>query len=282
MIKELKSLGRKVISALRIKIALPLLIKAWTVRRALGSQAMILHVYAVCWNEETILPYFLRYYSTFSDKIFLYDNMSNDQTLNIVKDFPKVTVIPFDTGGEFKEEIHHSIKNNVWKKSRGIADWVIINDADEFLYHPNLNEYLKDCQKRKITIPAPTGFDMISDSLPTTRGMIFDEIKFGVPNPLYDKFLIFNPNAIAEIRYSIGSHSANPIGEVKIEKSAELKMLHYKYLSYDYIEKRHMKYRLKRGELSRKQGWNIHYLDDEVTLLKKFMEIKEKAVQVVE
>ena len=44
-------------------------------------------------------------------------------------------VIPYSTGGKINDFKYLEIKNNAWKKSRGKADWVIVVDMDEFLYH---------------------------------------------------------------------------------------------------------------------------------------------------
>jgi glycosyltransferase involved in cell wall biosynthesis len=40
---------------------------------------------APCFNEERFLPYFLRHYSTFCDKIFIFDNCSTDKSKEIIK-----------------------------------------------------------------------------------------------------------------------------------------------------------------------------------------------------
>ena len=39
---------------------------------------MKIHSHILAWNEEKILPYTLDYYSTFCEKIFIYDNMSDE------------------------------------------------------------------------------------------------------------------------------------------------------------------------------------------------------------
>ncbi len=100
---------------------------------------MIVHVHVLCWNEEVLIPYFLDHYS-FADKIILYDHESDDNSLDLLSD--NVEVKTYSTGGEIRDDIWIDIKNNCWKTSRGEADFVIVCDMDEFLYHPNMRDFL--------------------------------------------------------------------------------------------------------------------------------------------
>ena len=63
--------------------------------------------YVIAWNEELMLPYYLRHYSTFCDKIIVYDNMSTDSTRMIAESYGDlVEVVPFDSGEEFNDYVH--------------------------------------------------------------------------------------------------------------------------------------------------------------------------------
>ena len=98
----------------------------------------IIHCYFLCYNEENILPHLLRYYSDFCEKVFIMDNMSTDNSHEIIKTFEKAEIIPYNSNNELRDDVYLMLKNNLWKKSRGVADYVIVGDADEFIYHPNL------------------------------------------------------------------------------------------------------------------------------------------------
>jgi hypothetical protein len=54
---------------------------------------MVIHVHILTHNEEKLLPFTLDNYSSFSDKIFIHDNMSDDSTDDIVSRYPKVEII---------------------------------------------------------------------------------------------------------------------------------------------------------------------------------------------
>lgn len=75
-------------------------------RPEISCNRLKIHAYFVCYNEEKILPFILDYYLSFCSKIFLFDNLSNDRTLEIARGYPEVKVIPFDTFGKKDNSKH--------------------------------------------------------------------------------------------------------------------------------------------------------------------------------
>ena len=75
------------------------------------------------------------------------------------------------------------------------ADWVIVGGVDEILYHKDgLNNYLRyllnETNKRIIHA---TGFDMVSNHLPSHDGNFYDDedFQYGVRNKkYYDKVFL--------------------------------------------------------------------------------------------
>ena len=98
----------------------------------------IVHAYFLCFNEEEIIPHLIKHYSTFCEKITIVDNNSTDNSVSIAKSFENVDVVTFNSDNQFNDGIQATVKNQVWKSSVGIADYVIVGDSDEFLYHPNM------------------------------------------------------------------------------------------------------------------------------------------------
>ena len=45
---------------------------------------MKIKVYAICWNEEIMAPYFLNHYQSITKDIVIYDNYSDDKTCDIL------------------------------------------------------------------------------------------------------------------------------------------------------------------------------------------------------
>lgn len=242
----------------------------------------IVHAYFLCYNEANILPHLIKHYSTFCEKITILDNNSTDNSVEIVSYFPNTEVMTFNSNNEFHDGVHVYIKNNIWKKSIGIADFVILGDTDEFLYNEDMVNFLIKSKELGVTFFIPEGYHMIGDENLTLSSddNIFEKVKEGVRTPVLDKPMMFDCNKINEINYGFGCHHANPTGDVKIFNKNDLKMLHYKFLGLDdYINKN--KIRADRlSQFNRENGFGLYYLlsvDEIITDYKSYV-IKRKKV----
>lgn len=243
---------------------------------------MIIHVYAITWNEEKVLPYFFMHYDNIADHYFIFDHDSTDNTFSMLKSHPNVTINKFEPVGDSLVLSSNNLINQFWKASKGKADWVIICDVDEHLYYSNnLRKYLQECTAKGITLVVPTGYDMVSDSFPDTITPLHETIRHGVRAPLLDKPQIFNPNEIQEINFWPGRHLAFPVGNVIKPQKNEVLLLHYKSLGFDYLNARYsvFKERMWYGDIQRKLG--IQYFWDEKRKLEEFENLKKKAVRVL-
>ena len=197
---------------------------------------MKIHAHIIAWNEERILPFTLDYYSSFCDKIIIYDNMSDDGSDKIYKKYDKVSVIKWrNPDGKYDELAQVNIRNSAYKNSRNKdVDWVIVCDCDELLYHPNLIEKLEEYKKCGVTVPKIDGHDMCSEEFPEyDGGLITDKIKVG--SETYDvmsKNIIFDPKL--DIKFGIGSHSFKAQNGT-FSDEAELMLLHYKFLGKEHV-----------------------------------------------
>ena len=197
---------------------------------------MKIHAHILAYNEEKILPFILDYYSNLCEKIFIYDNMSTDNSDEIYSKYPKVFVIKWDSKSEINEINYVNIKSNGYKQVSRDADWVIVCDCDEILYHPRLLDKLQYYKDNGVTVPKVNGHDMVSEFFPVYDGEpITDKIKTGSEvYPPFCKNIIFNPKL--DVQYGIGGHSFQCNNAV-YSNSPELKLLHYKFLSVEYVEK---------------------------------------------
>lgn len=237
---------------------------------------MIIHAYILAWNESKILPFTLDYYSKFCDKIIIFDNMSTDNSDEIYKKYSKVQVIKWNSNNEIDERNYLTIKNNVYKNSRGKADWVIVCDCDEFLYHSNLINKLEEYKRNNIDVPLICGHDMISDKFPEYDGkFITDKIKIGSERYIFlCKKIIFNP--IIDLQFGIGSHTIS--GNFKVSESEELKLLHYKLLGFDYVIERYKQLNDRLSEMNIKNKWGIHYKNPPIEYMKELLNKKYKVI----
>jgi glycosyltransferase involved in cell wall biosynthesis len=226
---------------------------------------MTIDVFTTCYNEEIILPYFIRHYKKFARNITIYDNMSTDNSLKIIKESKGINVIPFNTNSKFEESVLMHIRNNCWKNSD--ADWVIVCDTDELIYHPDILDILYETHATHIIAD---GYEMMNEKLPTTDKQIYEEIKNGYFKVDYSKPCLFKPSEIIESNFAPGSHTANPTGNVISINDSGIKLLHYKYLNRDVLIKKYKHYATRQSEEMKRKGWGNYQEWTEDVINKQF------------
>jgi hypothetical protein len=192
----------------------------------------IIHAYFICYNEATILPHLLRHYLNFCDKVCIIDNFSTDNSVNIVNSFKNTEVLSYNSNNELRDDIYIQVKNSVWKRSVGVADYVIVGDTDEFLYHEDIQSYIQKAYDNGITIFKPKGYHMVGDE---------------------DLDLRPNDNIFEKVTQGVQT-------EVKLLDDGELKMCHYKFLGInDHLYKNNIR-RQRLSEFNKQYGLGTYYL----------------------
>ena len=219
-----------------------------------------LEVFAICYNEEILLPFFIEHYKKMGAKITIYDNNSTDSSRKIILD-AGCKLFAYDTNNQIRDDIYLKIKNNCWKNSD--AEWVIVCDIDEFLeVNFDVSNY---------TIINTKGYDIVG--MPPSR--------FGVENPLYSKHIMFRRSHFKEIGYNFGCHQCKPVGNISGSKEIAT-LLHYKYISEDYMYKRKLMYQSRLSELNIKYGWGIEYQKVDMDEINKaFIDLRAKGGMVL-
>jgi hypothetical protein len=241
----------------------------------------IIHLYAISFNEGVLMPHFLKHYSDFCEKIHIYDNCSDDSTLEICRSFKNVNTIQFDTNNQIRDDIYLKIKNEAWKKSRGVADYVIICDIDELIYCNAIVDFFKISYQDGISIIKCEGYNMITDEIPILSENIIQKYPYGVRNYGYDKVLIFDPNKIEEINFDFGAHLCSPIGYIKYSASRIL-LLHYKYISLEYLQNRYKLFSSRLSSYNKKFRLGYHYSFSKFRIAKEYRGIKKESKNVLE
>ena len=239
-------------------------------------------MYTFCRDEELLLPYFFQHYN-FADKIIcFYDINSTDRSEKIIHRNKKCKSIKVDFNGKFRDDFLMYAKNSEWKESKGIADWVIVVDMDEFVYHPeNLVDYLHECEKRGNTIPKIKGYEMHSDTFPAGSSPLVRQIRFGAPSEKFNKLCVFNPNAIENINYEPGAHICHPEGNILTTRTAELMLLHYKFIGgLKYILNRWNAFGHNLSAENLKYHWSISRLDEQ-SAIDRYHYIKQRKNKVI-
>lgn len=246
---------------------------------------MIIHVYSLCYNEEEILPLYLRHYKQFTDKIIVYDNHSTDNSVKILKE-NDVDVRTFTTNNTFDDIVMLNMWNNMYKESRGVADWVVVCCIDEFLYHPNIRDVLKTYKIQGANIARVEGFNMLAEDenvyedLSKLEGQIYDTIKTGTPWEGDNKFLVFNPGV--DINYQAGCHVCSPEGWYpKFSADCVLKNLHYSLRGKEKSLQKNQAFRDRMSENNKNLNLGFHRMDDNFFLESNYYMVKNNLRKVI-
>lgn len=190
-------------------------------------------VYSIMRNEIEMVQYFLRHYEVFADRIFVWDDGSNDGTREILEAHPKVKLLPLNMDGA--DDVYYV--KYLWPQyeeiSRGYADWVICVDADEFVYHPNFIQRLNELTERGDKRIRLEGYTMYHPTFPITTGQIYEEVKVGWPDKWSQKTVLFTPNM--HMTWGPGRHQCVPTRHIPTTKNSGIHLLHFRYLSPEYF-----------------------------------------------
>jgi glycosyltransferase involved in cell wall biosynthesis len=204
--------------------------------------------------------------------------MSTDESDSIYEEYG-VKVVKWNTPDKkYNDVTLAEMKSNIYKASRGKADWVIVCDCDEYLYHPELIDKLQEYKDAGITMPKIDGHDMYSETFPEYDGELLTEkvkIGSGTYAPMC-KNIIFNP--MLDITYQPGAHS-NQTPNAIFSNKAELKLLHYKFLGKEYVLSRYNNLAEQLSDFNLKTGLSGHWTRPPM----KYMdEMKEKQFKVID
>jgi hypothetical protein len=246
---------------------------------------MNIHCYILTYDESRMIRHTINWYSGFCEKIIIYDNESPDDTVQLAKWFPNVEVKTFSTDGLFHEGKMTKIRNECWKESRD-ADYVIVCDADEFLYSKNIVQDLIELKRMGVAIPLTEGNNMVSGKFPDDYSMsITEQVKTGVRAYNFDKRIIFDPKAVRSMNFGLGSHKFAPdfykTQTINVINAPILKLLHYKWLDKEYISERHKQMVGRMSKFSRDNACGWEYEKGDAFINEAFTLLKQAAKEVI-
>ena len=131
---------------------------------------------------------------------------------------------------------------------------------------------MKESLGEGYTLLVPEGYDMYSEVYPEHDAVMLltEQVKTGIRREYYDKPIVFNPNAIVEMRFEVGAHRASPLGIVKKKEYGGIKLLHYKNLSLEHVLQRFSLYSGRLSEVNKTNCWGEHYLVEESRIRDEF------------
>jgi hypothetical protein len=210
-------------------------------------------VYTHCRNERLMMPYFLRHYCSFADRVTVFDDKSSDGTRDIVAAEPRAILRDWPGALGLDDIEFCELFPQLYAEAAGNADWVMWVDADEFIYHPDIRAALGKVGGL-YDIVRPSGWSMISEKPPGTQGQIYDELKMGInADGAYDKPCVFVPRCAPN--WTVGRHSLSvPSQELSVPS---IKLLHYRWLGVDYVRERNARNFARQSDRAKqhKLGW---------------------------
>lgn len=240
----------------------------------------LMSVFLMCFNEGKIIEFTITYYQRQFPgcKITICDNMSSDDSVKIAKRLG-CEIYSYDTDGTFNEVKLMELRNTVWKGAT--TPWVIVCDMDELLT-ANRDDIMKE-EASGTTILKTKGYEIYGNSakndLSNVRGRL-DKITEGEYSVGYSKSICFNKNKITDINFWVGSHSADPKGEVKFSEK-EYFLYHYKKLGLNYLRYAHSRSH-SRAKRSKEKGVFVatHYTDNNSKIQQEF-DRANKPIEVI-
>ena len=235
---------------------------------------MKVNIYTITWNEEILLPYFIKFYKNHFPNIdlnfIIYDNESTDKTIEIATN-NNCIIKTFSTNNTINDIEYLNIKNNCWKNSN--ADWVIIVDCDEFIdiYKQDLYKLEND----KYNMVKTLGYNMINTivDIPHTRS--------GARSIWYDKNALFMPKYIKEINYNPGCHYCEPIGYNINICTNVFKLYHFKRLSLEYYLDRIRLCRNRLSNINIAYKFGTHFLASDEEHINDFNKILQESTLII-
>ncbi len=206
---------------------------------------MTIHVFAHCRNERAIAGFFARHYSTFADRITIFDDGSTDGTLEILAQYPKVRVVHIKMDG-LDERALLELAHRTIAAHKDIDDVCMWPDMDEIIHCPNMRECISRYIASGYNVIRTMGVNMMGAPLPVDDGVsqLVDIYRTGVRAPVYSKPIIVTPDS--GVRWSCGKHALANEHELRVmpdykyyePQEWRIKLLHYRFLTPDYCRER--------------------------------------------
>ena len=160
--------------------------------------------YSIVWNEAQMLPWFLRHYSPWVEKMVMYVEPSTDGTEEILRACPQVEMRPWPHRGLDDEKFLETV-NSCYKEARGKADWVAFVDPDELLWHPRMTQVLTAAAgdifaSHGLALISSTGWPSLDDPR-----QLYEIVRTGLRQANFDKRLLHRPEL--DVEQTLGRHS---------------------------------------------------------------------------
>lgn len=256
---------------------------------------MKIDLYCLCYNEEFIIPWIIQYWDKLiSDGIdlhvYVYDNNSTDKSVEMLSQYDWITINYFTTSGQ-DDIIQAQIKNSVWYNSKGKADFVVVSDFDEIIWSNNLIEELQYMKDNGYNVLGTPWYAFCGDEMPEydENKYLHQLIKKGYKqyinhHPSYKhlgKFMLFDPNLIDSMHYSVGCHISNPTPYIKLYETDKIVEFHInKGFSENYFVSRRKIMADNLSSTNRMNGMCTEYWQPEEKTREEYRKYQKESIDI--
>lgn len=188
-------------------------------------------VYTSVRDEEYLMPFFLRHYQDYADKVIVQDCGSTDRTKEIVRDSGAELIETEPWGMDEKRRVDEAY--DMVQKSAGQCRWMACVDVDEFILG-DFDEAFQWAEQDQCDLIMNMGYTVVGADPPKDDGQQIYElycqgVQGGAEKPCIAR-------AGSKFKWSVGKHFVESRGtRVSLSK---LVLLHYRYLGVEYTKMR--------------------------------------------
>lgn len=220
--------------------------------------------YTTAYNVEELIPIVMPYVELLGyDKFIVYDNMSTDNTVELLKKYSFVEVIPWDTNGVFDDCAKRNLQIGASVYCRSLTEegedvWFTWTDFDEVIFYGydiDFKSFLNGCQSRSMNafwknmaqLVLPIGYDKNAVDKFIADGFLAHTYPGCLVNCTYAKPVLFHANAFGNMYFIGGNHFV--LADMKNENEGiknitgfPIYLFHFKYFNPQYGVGKNLEY----------------------------------------
>lgn len=222
--------------------------------------------YCLAYNERVLMPYWVRHYRTFCERLIVCDHRSDDGTAALAARLG-ADVRPYESA-TFDDTELADFATRTYREARGHARWIVWADADELVFHPRIGQRLDALEARGVTVPQVEGYCMVADRPPPAaraggrggRRQLYDLPGHGrgFRASRYDKPCVVNP--AIDVTWHVGRHELIGAGVTRNNGGDDpLRLLHYRWFGRTWCEARNARNyaRMSSGQQHARLGYEV-------------------------
>jgi len=220
--------------------------------------------YTTAYNVAEIVPIVMPYIELLGyDRFIVYDNMSTDNTVDLLKAYSFVEVRPWDTGGQFDDCGKRDLEISATLECRSLTNdgedvWMTWTDFDEVMFYGydiDFKSFLDACGahgmnvfwKNMAQLVLPIGYNKDDVVNFIKNGMLAHTYPGCLVNCTYAKPILFHVNEFDGMYFIPGNHFAlcdlkDENSEIKNITGFPLYIFHFKYYFPTYGVNKNFEY----------------------------------------